>query len=282
MRATFQSVMLALLICHVLGGLASHRSCHADEYTPIGPPDTEALEMALVDRGTTGWGIWPRPEVLKRSKKADLDAAHTDWLETWFSRVLKESLLPESGDWKAKEWSRAPKLLGNSDFLLGHFASQDKRVARIEFQQEIKSSHHVDITIVSEKLFPNRQFSKEEIRKMFGELLNIPGEVVRNLEVEIEHASVGDDGTVLTYGRVFDMRKKDPAATELDESMTKEIAGGPPLSLSDPNAKFIRDYRPLIPYREREWFSPMAFWIAKGRLCLRVSTTDWKSGDRPM
>jgi hypothetical protein len=120
---------------------------------------------------------------------------------------------------------------------------------------------------------------------MLGKLLNIPDESLPNLVVDAYFVEVGDGQAVLTYGKVFDARV---ATRRMDSSVKKAAAensvfGSPrPLNLPPVDGRTLYSEKPLIPDDKRDWYSPMTFCIANGRLTVDIWTVDWKSGDCPM
>ena len=257
--------------------------------TPNGDHTIDSTESALLESAlsrppyATGIaGIWPQREALRKAKPYNLGSHFTGQNSEWFGRVLKKSVQPENEQWNSKEWLIVPRLRWQSDWIVGHFTSQDPRVARIEFQQG--SSSNLTITIISPELFPNRKFDAKEIRGKLGDLLNIPADCLPHLEVHLNHLTVGDDPILVTYAKVFDARYRDPLATEPADPPAireSEPRRPPPTPSSEPGLKQL-EYRALIPEDKREWFSPMSVCIFKGRLSIHFSTIDWKGDDRPM
>lgn len=259
-----------MLICAVLGVFVSGRACAAGETRPVNPAGMAAFKAAARGVGIDRRGIWPPIERLKNAKKL-VNSSRVAFYQKLLSRVLKKSVHPDEGQWNSSEWLVVPHLRHGEDYLLGQFASPNKKVSRIEFQVT-KESPASTLTIISEELFPNKKFTKQELRGLLGDLLNIPEDVIPNLELGLQSITVGDDKTVLTKGRVLDTRHKVPRRHN------------PPSNVKDlpPPRKGRKVFKYVIPKKKREWFSPMHFWIAKGRLCVTICTIDWKSGDRPM
>jgi xanthosine utilization system XapX-like protein len=257
--------------------------------TAIGASESAILEAEMFNArsgapgvaATVGIsGIWPQQEALRKANPCNPNPRFVAFEEEWFARVLKKSVQPENGQWNSKEWLAVPQLRWNSDWLVGHFKSQDRRIARIEFQQTSRTQF--TLTIISNELFPNRKFDGEEIRDRLGELLDIPKADLPHLEANLRYLTVGEDKTVITYGQVFDARNKDPLATDFSDPAEKPVdKANSPRVAPKPEIKG-RSYIPLIPESKREWFSPMSLCVFKGRLVIYVYTIDWKSPDRPM
>jgi hypothetical protein len=286
------SVLIGVLVASGLraaaadtpGSKAAAAGTAPNSGTTIDSAESAMLESEFDKLSCVGTvGIWPQNDALQKAKPYHHGPHYPGEREDWFGRVLKKSVQPEKGQWNSKEWVIVPQLRWEypADWLLGHFASQDPRIARIEFQ-ESSSSYNLAITIISAELFPNKEFDASEVRDKLGELLNIPADCLPHLKMDLKHAVVGKDKIMITYGTVFDARYADPLTTELagPPAIEESTAGTPPVTPSP--ARETEKYVPLIPDDKREWFSPMSFCIFKGRLLFRVSTVDWKGGVRPM
>jgi hypothetical protein len=115
---------------------------------------------------------------------------------------------------------------------------------------------------------------------MLVEVIDFPEEFRENMQVM--SGSVLIDGVAVTYGKVYDLRDKDPLTTESTTIVPYDpmkVRGRSPVR---PCGDQKSEYRPLIPTRKRQWYSPMSFSVFDGRLSFMVSTHDWSSGDLPM
>lgn len=267
-------------LCLLIGIYGSSISCHASDFIPMGPTETAAVERAMFNFHASG--IWPRDKVFLNSTKADLDDTELRNIESWFARVLKKEIRPDDNQWNSESWRLVSKLRWNRDFLLGHFASRNKQISRIEFQSP-NVRRNLAVTIRSEQLFPNKQFSNREVRAIFSKFVNFPEDYLPKMNMNVMSASVMIGDNAVTYGKIYDARDKDSLTTERT-SIKPYIPNSKRASLrpGSPGVITQSKYRPLIPNKKREWYSPMSFCIFNGRLSFHFSTFDWKSGDLPM
>lgn len=302
MERTTCGLIAVAIICAAAALLATDRPCDADDkpskgpvapaalaaaqqFTPTGPAETAAFEEAMYVRyAVANSGIWPRQEALANAKPAKQDTKAAAGTEEWLGRVVKKSIQPKDGQWNKSGWLLVPKLRWNSDYVLGHFTSQDMKISRIEFQQARSA---ITITIRSESLFPNQEYGDKQVRELLGALVNIPEKCLEHIEVDSATFRTGSDKKqVVTYGKIFDSRNKDPMT---NEPTIKFLATQIPADNKIPtpptsgNVKPNRQsFKPLIPDKMREWHSPMSFCIFDGRLIVSVSTIDWKNDGVPM
>jgi hypothetical protein len=270
----------ALIIAQIVTPVTS-RECYAEDPQFVGSGAKGVVEATLAKHSIPGApNIWPRDEVIAKGERPDLDDAFVKWLEGWFGKVVDADVAPVNGDWNRSSWLLIPKLHRQSDYVVGFFPSQDKRISRVEFQVERSDSERaLYITYVFRDDLQLAQLNEKLLRDTFSAVLNIPDDTKTHLEVNAQRIMMDGSGKVLIHGKLLDARKKDPQATVLRAS-TRGSAALPPTTPDRFNE--VTEFRPLIPHDEREWFSPLDFWCADNKLCLRVYTVDWKSGDRPM
>lgn len=277
----FESVALYLSIA-VCGGAAT---CHAGGFEPVGPRKTAAVEAAMYEFNATGlYGFWPRDEFFRKSRKAKLKEERVKHIEGWYARVLTTKVQPEDNQWNSDNWRIGPKYPLHRDYLLGSFGSRDKRISQIRCQMR-ERSRNMALTIHSDQLFPNKNFTGKEVRDLLREVLNFPEDVQDHMQVMSE--SVVIDGVAVTYGKAYDARHKNPMTTErvkkyIPRKEESSSSGNPAALPARPGSQTRSKHIPLIPEKEREWYSPMWFSIFAGRLSVYFSTMDWKSGERPM
>lgn len=234
-----------LVTCVTLLAMISRSHCCADEYSPLGPMETASLERALYDRlPMYVLGIWPLTEQLVRAQRpADNHIAER---AVWLERILADEVKPTGVRYGSDQWIMVPDMRWNSDFILGRFASQDKHLqGNVEFQA---SPMQITLAFHADDLFSTDGVSDARVREMVCRVLKIPGEHIDELRVEKQLARLGDNGTKVCYGKI--------------------------LWNWDPTASWPAD-------KNREWWSHIPFWIADGKLCVSVTTFDWKQDDRP-
>jgi hypothetical protein len=251
-RATRTCAAVLVWIC-VLCALSPEGLCDGDQYVVIGPPDTASIEKALCDLlPVYASGIWPREEKLSGAvKSSDINKNYISRIEESLGRVLKEDIRPTAslgvGDiYGTDKWVVVPELRWGSDFILGQFVSRNKEIqGNVEFQA---TDRDVTIAINSAKLFPSagNDLDDTKVVEAICAILNIPQDKIGDLQIERHSAFLGDRKIPVCYGKIrcnWNERKPDD--------------------------------------KTREWWSYMPFWIAKGKVCVSVSTIDWKKPDRP-
>lgn len=201
------------------------------------------------------------------------------YVENWAERIFVEGLRPLSGhtngiEWNSRRLSAITTAEGNVEDV-SHtsctYTPTVDQIRRIEIHR-VTNEDSIVALVDAPKLFAGSSFSPADVKYKLSKVLNIPKSELQAIDLIMDSGDL-KDGTRFTYGHVFDKRLK-PKDYENPPRLEKRPPGLPP--------GVYHKHVDLIPEDKREWYSPMTFWIADGKLCLTVSTIDWKSGDRPM
>ena len=154
----------------------------AEVYEPKGPVDTAELEKGLCDRMPVYvWGFWPRDSILDDSLPADaLPRPIITQFNTWWASFVRPEFMPSQSDRIPLRGVR--KLHGNHKFLVGTYATRDKK-GRVCLKA---SDNFLGITVTHSKLLPAppNEISTEQIAETAGRVLNIPTEEIAKFKVK--------------------------------------------------------------------------------------------------
>jgi hypothetical protein len=238
-----------LTVCAAFTAFGSEALGQENVYNPLGPEETASFEKGLEELlPVYTCGIWPRPEKLATAEKpSKYWIAHN---EKWLGHILKDDIKPKGELWNSDQWVMVPELrFWANDYILGRFSCASDRIqGDVDFEA---SDGSITLVFHSPTLFGKTDLDDSGVRQAVVQVLNIPAQFIDELKVERHSAAIGDDKTSICYGKIF--WKWDPnKATAWPAS------------------------------KEREWWSFMPFWIAKDKLCINVSTIDWKNNGMPV
>jgi hypothetical protein len=204
----------------------------AQDYEPVGPDETVALEKGLADvLGSSVPGIWPSTTRLKQAVPADeLPKPLCDRIEAWFWRMLNPQLKP--GRPSTSEWMGLRALHWKYNFILGKW-----RVPSLDATVEFQAfTGGIGILVTSKTLLDKQSadLTDAEVREAARKILDFPEEKFDKIEVEKKVKEI--TGVTVCYGVMrceFNERTSD--------------------------------------YKRVEWWSYIPFWITRDKIFVDVS-----------
>jgi len=239
-------VIICLVAVATFGKLSFADS---QEYQPVGPSETAALERELRAR-MAGYNcaFWPRTEKLSKAVPGQsLPKKYTDSIIRWIPEVLRAEFLPKK--LVPMDWLGVRKLYFNRNCIIGRFSPADCNDrsgndpnSMVQFKARYRG---LDLTIDSETVFarPAREMTAEKLKELIPQVLNIPAEKIGNIRVKSRCEKLA--GVEVCYGKIFCEWTENSSPFEVD----------------------------------RRWWSYIPFWYVRGKLFASITTVD--KGDLP-